>query len=558
METRANFVLIGAVTLAGIVGAFAFFLWYAKIQIDRTYDYYDIVFPQVSGLSQASDVRFNGIGVGQVLAISIDPLDSTQVRVSIEVTENTPINSATIATLQSQGVTGVSYVALAGNDPDAPPLAAPAAGEVPIIPSEASVLETIIETAPELLREATGLLRQLSGFASAENQASVAGILSNVEQASGGLEQAMNDFSTISGAVREGASQISAFTERLEPISRSAETTLATTNTALAAATAAFVEAQKTLATATDALAAARATFVNADTLIADRAPALIDSYEGAARTATQVMQDFGTQDGGLMGRFGVAADLAAARLREAEAPLAAATPALTSVEEAADYFDLLMENEGTELIAEMRAAIADANRLIVDDAAPILADARAAAATVNRVVEQIGTDLTGVSGRLDGVIAGAETTLADASGAFRAANATLTALDPAIASATRTLDSAQGAFGAADRMMSGELEPMVADIRGAVAEFDAAMAQVAADLPAISGEVRAAAEDLQGLIARSAPGVEDFAANALPQYTRLGIDARQLVTTLERLIQRIERDPARFFLGGDTPEFRQ
>jgi phospholipid/cholesterol/gamma-HCH transport system substrate-binding protein len=474
------------------------------------------------------------------------------------VTENTPINSATIATLQSQGVTGVSYVSLNGNDPDAPPLEPSAPGRPPVIPSEASVLETIIETAPELLREATDLLRLLAGFASAENQASVTGILSNVEQASSGLEQAIGDFSMISGAVREGASQISAFTERLEPISRAAETTLTTTNTALAAATAAFAEAQETLATATGALVAARATFANADALIADRAPAFIDSYEGAARAATEMMQTFGTQSGALIGRFGVAADLASARLREAEAPLAAATPALASVEEAADNFDLLMENEGTELIAEMRAAIADANKLIVDDASPILADARAAAAAVNRVVDQIGTDLTDVSGRLDGVIASAETTLADASSTFRAANATLAALDPAIASATRTLDSAQGAFGAADRVMSGELEPMVLDIRAAVEKFDAAMAQVSADLPAISAEVRSAAEDLQAMIARSAPGVETFATSALPQFNRLGMDARALVATLERLILRIERDPARFFLGGNTPEFRR
>ena len=58
METRANYVLIGAVTLFGIVAGFVFFIWLASVQVDRQYDHYDILFNDVSGLSQAADVRF--------------------------------------------------------------------------------------------------------------------------------------------------------------------------------------------------------------------------------------------------------------------------------------------------------------------------------------------------------------------------------------------------------------------------------------------------------------------------------------------------------------------
>ena len=67
METRANYVLIGAVTLFGIVAGFVFFIWLASVQMDRQYDHYDILFNDVSGLSQAADVRFNGLSVGQVV-----------------------------------------------------------------------------------------------------------------------------------------------------------------------------------------------------------------------------------------------------------------------------------------------------------------------------------------------------------------------------------------------------------------------------------------------------------------------------------------------------------
>ncbi len=564
METRANYVLIGAVTLLGIVGVLAFFLWYAKVQIDRTYDYYDIFFDQVTGLNRAADVRFNGIAVGQVITITLDLVRTAKVRVRIEVAEGTPIRADTIATLQSQGVTGVSFVALAGGVADAPPLDPPDPGGVAVIQSEPSVLDTIIETAPQLLREATELLRELSGFVGVENQRRVSEILSNVETASSGLETALSDFSAISGTVREGVAQISAFTGRLDGIASTAETTLRTANTTLGSATVAFDEAQGALASATGALDAARTTFQSADALIVGRLPGLVDGYEAVARSAETTIDGLGVQAGGLIGRLDTAADLAAARLREAEAPLAAATPALAAVESAAVEFETLTDGDGTALVNELRTAVDAANRLLETDAGPILADVRAAAATVNRVIGEVGGDVTALSGRLDGVVAQAGTTLADAAVTFRTATATLGAIEPALATAERTLTAAESAFASADAVMNQDIEPIVADIRAAVARFDAAMAQVSADLPAISAEVRgaatsasAAAARFETMVGRSAPGVESFAATGLTQFTRLGGDARTLVAALERLIQRIERDPARFFLGGQSPEYR-
>ena len=75
METKANFLMIGLFTLAGIIGAFAFLLWFAKIEVDRQYNYYDILFENVAGLGTAGDVRYNGLPVGQVVDLAIDETD---------------------------------------------------------------------------------------------------------------------------------------------------------------------------------------------------------------------------------------------------------------------------------------------------------------------------------------------------------------------------------------------------------------------------------------------------------------------------------------------------
>ena len=68
METRANFVLIGAFTLAAILGAFAFIMWIAGYGASGTHRHYQVIFDgSVSGLSVGSNVLFNGLKVGEVI-----------------------------------------------------------------------------------------------------------------------------------------------------------------------------------------------------------------------------------------------------------------------------------------------------------------------------------------------------------------------------------------------------------------------------------------------------------------------------------------------------------
>ncbi|MBL4559095.1 MAG: MCE family protein [Rhodobacteraceae bacterium] len=148
METRANFVLIGAFTLAGFAVLLLFLMWFARIELDRQYDYYDTDFPSVSGLSSASSVRFAGLPVGQVVDVSLSPDQSGRVRVRIEVAADTPVRTSSVATIESQGVTGVSYVGLSAGDPRDPLLSATSADQVPQIPAGRSALQTLTEGAP--------------------------------------------------------------------------------------------------------------------------------------------------------------------------------------------------------------------------------------------------------------------------------------------------------------------------------------------------------------------------------------------------------------------------
>ena len=120
METRARYILIGAFTLAGALGLLGFVLWFASVEADRQFSYYEIDFDSVSGLSNASVVRFSGFPVGQVVGLELAPDNSGRIRTRIEVTSATPVRTSSVATVESQGVTGVGFVALTPGRPEDP------------------------------------------------------------------------------------------------------------------------------------------------------------------------------------------------------------------------------------------------------------------------------------------------------------------------------------------------------------------------------------------------------------------------------------------------------
>ena len=80
METRAHHVLIGLFTLLVVGAALMFALWLGKSDADRQFEVYDIVFQEaVSGLSKGGTVEFNGIKIGDVVSLRLDPEDAHRV-----------------------------------------------------------------------------------------------------------------------------------------------------------------------------------------------------------------------------------------------------------------------------------------------------------------------------------------------------------------------------------------------------------------------------------------------------------------------------------------------
>ncbi len=576
METRANYVLIGACALIAILLGLGFFVWLAKFQIDRQYAYYDILFDDVSGLSRAADVRFTGLSVGQVVSLDLDP--SGRVRVRIEVAADTPIHEGATAQLQAQGVTGVSLVSLTGGDTGKPLLRDTTDG-VPEIVAQRSVVQSLTEDAPDLLAESIKLVKEFQGLVGSENQAKVAAILANVEKASGEFETALSDFSTISKSVAGATGQISGFTDRLDPLASAIEKALVEARTTMAAMTGAFNTAATTLRSADGAIKTIDGAADAAGQVIAKDGATAVAEFKATVTDLRRLVDTLGSEAKTVLSAYGDTATTATARLSEFEATVASldkaidgATATLASVDSAATSFDTLIEGDGTALVAEARTTLASvqASAAAIEKAATgdlpaIIADVRQAIGAVNTTVAQVSTDLTGFTGDLKPVAAQATSTLQAASATYRDASAAIDRLEPTTASAERTLAAAEGAFSGAERVISEDVAPATQDLRVSAERMTAAVESVAADLPAVTAELKgtlaqatATVQSIDRMVQQSTGPVGQFTTQGLPQFVRFTQDAQALINRLDRIAAQLERDPTRFILQSPAPDFRR
>jgi phospholipid/cholesterol/gamma-HCH transport system substrate-binding protein len=580
METRANFVLVGAFAIAGFLGLMGFFLWFANVELDRQFAYYDVDFETVSGLSNASDVRFAGLPVGQVVDVRLSPENDGRVRVRVEIDAGVPVRTDSVATIEAQGVTGVSFVGISAGTPDAPLATGDSDGDgVPRIGAGQSVLQSLSQDAPQILTETLEVVRQVREMVGPENQARVEAILQNVERSSASFEEALGDFADVTGTVSDFASQIDRFNTTLESLTqdvgalvREAQTTLSTINSAAD-------EARILIAEGTGALAQANTTLATADTYLSE---GLGPTTEALNRTVEDVQTRFAAltdSAGALVDTFAETGTTATARLTEAQETLAATNAliaridtTLVSVDTAAQRLDGLLTDSAQPLIDELRTATAEATdviRLVGDtartDLPAIFADIRSATENATQVIATVGQDLSGASGQLDALATSATQTLEDARVTFANANETLEAINAALETGDRALAAAERAFEGADTVINRDAADIAARLRGTIEQLDAAIAAVAEDIPAVTEELRSASRSaeqafagIEGVVGQSAPAFRAFAAEALPQYTRLANETRDLIGNLDRLVEQIRSNPSRFFLDSGAPEYRR
>ena len=187
METKANYVLIGAFSIVVTLFILLFALWAAKYSSERGWQDYIVIFNEpVTGLSEGSSVQYNGISVGTVKTLRLAPADPRRVIANLRVQADTPVKSDTRAKLSITGITGTPFIQLTGGSPNSPSLTDTDRREVPIIQTEASALQNIADTANRLVA-------RLDQVLSEENVKRIANTLEHIEAMTGSVADQRED-----------------------------------------------------------------------------------------------------------------------------------------------------------------------------------------------------------------------------------------------------------------------------------------------------------------------------------------------------------------------------
>lgn len=191
MERSTNYALVGVIATALTIGLLVFVVLLAGNRFSRKFDQYDIVFQgPVRGLSEGAEVHFNGIKVGDVTQLSIDPRDARHVIVRAKVTTGVPIRTDSIATLEPLGITGVNYVQISAGSASNPLLKTTVSGgQIPRMGSRRDAISDFLAGGGTALQRTVEVLDRVNRLLSDDNIDHVSTMMSNLDDVTSELNR---------------------------------------------------------------------------------------------------------------------------------------------------------------------------------------------------------------------------------------------------------------------------------------------------------------------------------------------------------------------------------
>jgi phospholipid/cholesterol/gamma-HCH transport system substrate-binding protein len=177
-----NYALVGAFVLVLGAALIAGALWLASGgAFQKKYDLYLAIEEEsVAGLNLNAPVKFNGVDVGKVRDIRIDPDNPERVILLFAIERGTPIKDDTVAILKTQGLTGIAYVELTGGTRDAAPLGAKPGSDYPVIQTKPSLSARLENVLTSVLAKLDSTSKNINAILSEENQASFKNALADI------------------------------------------------------------------------------------------------------------------------------------------------------------------------------------------------------------------------------------------------------------------------------------------------------------------------------------------------------------------------------------------
>src|SRR5262245_52807452 len=253
METRASYVLVGSFVMLCLIGLVISMLWLTGSQYQQEFAYYRTIFTGgVTGLGRGTTVRFNGIDVGSIAELAFDPENPSSVIVTVQIDPTVPIQADSVASIQSQGFTGGTFLEIDGGSANSPRLTPQPGQQYPVIPSRPSPLQQLAQSGPELVANFTTVGERVGDLLNDENRKVIAETLINLRNTTEVFERRSED--------------LDATLENLRIASGSLAKTLGNVDNTLAGADRALASADKALSSVDTVVASANMAVATANT----------------------------------------------------------------------------------------------------------------------------------------------------------------------------------------------------------------------------------------------------------------------------------------------------
>lgn len=223
METRANYALLGGVTIAATLLIMLFAMWLARASFNREFATYDVVFEGAArGIGAGTEVRFNGIRVGEVRDLFMDPKNEAGVVARIRIGASWPVRADSEAQLEPIGLTGLNLIQISSGTKTKPRLVQRLGDAPPRITAKGAALDELLASSSTIAQNATEALAGARDMMTAENARRVERILINLEKISRDLAAERGAVSNVAAAADEwriAARQISSTAREVELLS---------------------------------------------------------------------------------------------------------------------------------------------------------------------------------------------------------------------------------------------------------------------------------------------------------------------------------------------------
>jgi phospholipid/cholesterol/gamma-HCH transport system substrate-binding protein len=521
METRANYVLIGAFTLAAVVGAFLFIMWIAGYGSSGSHRTYQVVFKgSVAGLSTGANVSFNGIKVGEVTHLTFSRSDPHQVVADIDVNSEAPIDKNTRARLETQGLTGGAVVALLGGVTAGQALVAEN-GRPPIIYAGQSVqLQDILDSAAALSSKATAVLEDADKII-AENSPTIHSALANVDQFSKALANNSEGIDAALKSVGELGKQIGPLAARLQTLSDDADRLVQAIDTDQVRAIVGNVQAMS---------AKGVSVIDRADKLLSDNSPAINSTLQNADVFAKALADNAPNIDTTLKNL---------AEISKSVQPVVAQIQSLTENADRVlkavepDQIHALLNNAQT-----FSQALADSS----DNVKALARDGAVLAGHLNDSANRLDTALTDADSLLKAVDSQKIASIVDSANDVAQTvrqnrgniDSTLKNFSEMSVKLNDSADKVDGVLSSAQSFLGSP------STKGAVDHIsEAAMS------------VKKLADDVDTRIKDIANGLSRFTNTGLREYEALAVEARRAVQDIDGVVRSLGRNPSQVIFGS-------